>query len=338
MLEWSPSEAKEMKSVVRAFRNLRVLLVGDLILDRWVEGTIRRISREAPVFIIEYENESTGPGGAANTAVQLKKLGADVIVMGWLGGDEEGRRILHLLQQNGVRTDGVVIVDEASTVVKTRFVAGSPYSVKQQVMRLDRGRMPEHSASLVERWREHFARLVDDTGCVVVSDYGYGSAEESWVRSLIQECRNRQLPLFGDSRFHLARFQGATAVTPNEPEFSEATGIPFNHAHALMESAVTFRKRWELDALLVTRGSAGMVLAIESGVITLDIFGPEAPVDVTGAGDTVLAVFSMASTISGNYPLSAKLATIAGGLSVMHKGAYAVSADELLQAIDTHTP
>lgn len=333
MLRWTDAEQESMLSILDRFKDRRVLLLGDFILDRWVYGTIRRISREAPVFIVESEEETIGPGAAANTAVQLRTLGAAVTAVGWVGEDGEGSDLVSLLGQKGIAIQGILAIKNTHTVVKTRFVAGSPYSVRQQILRVDKG-VPLTAEMLpLDAWSQFIEDHLEASDVLVISDYGYGINHPSLLESVIHLARKKGIPVVGDSRFHLARLEGATLVTPNEPEFSQAVATEFRDIEELREHARKAREKWRWDALLITRGSQGMFLVDRDQDWSLEVFGPKVPVDVTGAGDTVLAVVALALSVSKNLPLCAMLANIAGGLAVAHKGVYQVPSGEIRQAI-----
>lgn len=324
------------RDILVAWSRVRVLLVGDFLLDRWIYGTIDRISREAPVFIVEHEIEAWGLGGAANTAAQLRAFGAEVWAVGWLGEDADGERLLHMLQERGVRTDGMVWLGERSTVVKTRIVAGPPYAVKQQVLRLDRGRSAADVAGYADRSLRSFSAILPTADIVLVSDYGYGAGQPDMVAAMVRMARSAGVPLIGDSRYSLPAFRGADALTPNESELAAVTGHSWRDAEGLFPVAREFCQRMELAALLVTRGSQGMAL-YERDVgrwTVIPVHGSPVPVDVAGAGDTVLATFGLAYAVTRDFQTAAYLANVAAGIVVMKKGVAQATLEELRQALE----
>lgn len=325
----------DIRDILAAWARVRVLLVGDFLLDRWIYGTIDRISREAPVFIVEHEAESWGLGGAANTAAQLRAFGAEVWAVGWLGEDAAGERLLHMLQERGVRTDGMVWLGDRPTVVKTRIVAGPPYAIKQQVLRLDRGRSAADASGYTERVLRSFSTLLPVADIVLVSDYGYGAGQPDMVAALIRMARSAGVPLIGDSRYSLPAFRGADALTPNESELAAITGRSWRDVEGLFPVARDFCQQMELAALLVTRGSQGMALyEREAGRwTTIPVHGSPVPVDVAGAGDTVLATFGLTYAVTRDFRTAAHLANVAAGIVVMKKGVAQTTIEELREVI-----
>ncbi|MCS7312642.1 MAG: bifunctional ADP-heptose synthase [Acidobacteria bacterium] len=324
------------REILEAWSRVRVLLVGDFLLDRWIYGTIDRISREAPVFIVEHETESWGLGGAANTAAQLRAFGAEVWAVGWLGEDAAGERLLHMLQERGVRTDGMVWLGDRPTVVKTRIVAGPPYAVKQQVLRLDRGRSAADADGYIERVLRSFSTLLPVADIVLVSDYGYGAGQPGMAATLVRMARSAHVPLIGDSRYSLPALRGADALTPNESELAAVTGRSWRDVEGLFPVARDFCHQIELAALLVTRGSQGMALYERETArwTTIPVHGSPVPVDVAGAGDTVLATFGLAYAVTRDFRTAARLANVAAGIVVMKKGVAQATVEELRQAIE----
>ena len=324
-------------TLIRSWTRVRVLLVGDFLLDRWVYGTIRRISREAPVFVVDHEDERWGLGGAANTAAQLTTYGARVWAVGWLGDDAEGRRLLHMMQERGIHTDGLVWLSDRPTVVKTRIVAGPMYAVRQQVLRIDQGASAERHPQYREQISSHIARILPEVDLVLVSDYGYGAGDEAIVRMTIRAAREREIPVIGDSHDRLCAFRGASAITPNESEFAQTAGQLWADETELEQLMRAYCHRQELDGLLVTRGSRGMALyeRAQDRVTWYSVVGSPSPVDVAGAGDTVLATFGLAYAITRDFRLAAHVANAAGGVVVMKAGIVQATPDELRAVLET---
>ncbi len=324
-------------TLIRSWTDVRVLLVGDFLLDRWVYGTIRRISREAPVFVVEHEDERWGLGGAANTAAQLTAYRAQVWTVGWLGDDPEGRRLLHMMQERGIHTDGLVWLNDRPTVVKTRIVAGPLYAVRQQVLRIDQGSSAERHPVYREQVLRHIQRILPEVDLVLVSDYGYGAGDEELVRITVATARSRGIPVIGDSHDRLHAFRGASAITPNESEFAQTAGQLWTDEMELERLMRAYCHRQELDGLLVTRGSRGMALyeRAHDRVTWYSVIGSPSPVDVAGAGDTVLATFGLVYTVTRDFRLAAHVANAAGGIVVMKPGIVQATPDELQTVLET---
>jgi D-glycero-beta-D-manno-heptose-7-phosphate kinase len=323
-------DSATLRAYVKKFSNQNILIIGDLIADEFVYGEIARVSREAPVLILRHERTETGPGGAGNAAANLAALGVRTLCVGVVGRDRAGRQLTLSLRQRGADTHGVASLREHVTPTKTRILAGSFHAPRQQVIRVDR----EDHRPLPDETRNRLLATVSDllptaTG-VIVSDYGYGAASDG-VLHLLRDWRRRSgIPIVADSRYRLAAFHGFTAATPNQEEAETACGERFADSAAAASHAEILRERLELDALLLTRGSEGMALAyVGSPPVTTPAVGALSPVDVTGAGDTVIATFTAALASGASFVEAMHLANCAAGLVVMKRGTATISQDEL---------
>jgi D-glycero-beta-D-manno-heptose-7-phosphate kinase len=324
---------KELLKFLPQIRGKKIGVFGDLIADEYVYGTIHRFSREAPVFVVNYEASDIGPGGAANAVNNIHELGGHPYPIGVLGTDFPGKTLLGVLQEKGISTDGIVRDERQSTFVKQRVVAGSPHSVKQQILRIDRCiPLPADSAShkeLLGKLRE----LANYLDALIVSDYGLGVANPTHLAPILRELTSRGLPCFVDSRYSLSSYRGITAATPNEPELESLLGSTVDSGN-LSEAGKTLLMKLDLQALLVTRGKAGMALFTQDKEPCLiPIFGSSDIVDVTGAGDTVISTFALCSAAGASFCDAARLANCAAGLVVMKRGAATVTPEELSEAI-----
>jgi rfaE bifunctional protein kinase chain/domain len=331
----APSRER-LAGLVRRFKGRRVLVVADLVADEFLYGRIDRVSREAPVLILQYDGTDLRLGGGANAVHNIRTLGGWPMPMGVLGGDETGRRLRALLRETRIPSRHVVLERSYTTPVKTRILAGGVHSTKQQVVRIDRAtRLPERSPgrrAVLRRLRE-FAGGLD---AVLVSDYGFGLLTPDVVEAAVALARRRRVPVTVDSRFALLSFRGMTAVTPNEPEVEAALGVSIGHDARKLESAGrTLLRRLGVRAVLVTRGSDGMAL-FQAGqpALHIPIYGSDQVADVTGAGDTVIATFTLALAAGADPAEASYLANYGGGIVVMKRGTATVSAAELARAVD----
>jgi rfaE bifunctional protein kinase chain/domain len=310
-------------------------VLADLVADEFLYGSVQRVSREAPVLILEYDGADVRLGGGANAVHNIRTLGGTPVPMGVVGRDEHGRRLLALLRERGIRAPGVVAEAGYVTPVKTRILGGGTHSTKQQMVRIDkRTRLADKSAAR----RAVLAAVRGYDGPlhgVLVSDYGFGLLTPTLVEAAIALGRRRRVPVTVDSRYALLSFRGMTAVTPNEPEVEAALGVTIGHDRRKLESAGrNLLRRLKVGAVLITRGSDGMAL-FEPGrpTVHVPIYGTDQVADVTGAGDTVIATFTLALA-AGATPLEASLlANYAGGVVVMKRGTATASAAEILRAI-----
>jgi len=307
---------------------VRLAVAGDLIADEFIYGQLDRVSREAPVLILRYDSTEVVPGGAGNAAANAAALGARVEVVGVVGRDEAGRRLLEALPRR-TNTRGVVELKGYVTPVKTRILAGGVHSAKQQVVRIDREGSPL-SAAADRRIDVSLRRAVQKNDAVVLSDYGAGLiTPERWRR--VSAGLRRTPPVFLDSRYQLTDWTGITACTPNESEVEATLGVRIgDDRDALERAGRTLLDRLACRAVLVTRGSRGMAL-FEPARRTehIPIVGSDQVTDVTGAGDTVIATFAAAVAAGASFSEAAHLANHAGGIVVMKRGTATVSAAEL---------
>lgn len=317
-------------SIVRRFKDRKILVIGDLIADQFVYGAIDRVSREAPVFILRHEHTETLPGGAANCAMNLAALGAAVSLIGIRGDDEAGRAVDENLNTAGVDTTGLLVSHTLSTTTKVRILAGQLHSTRQQVIRIDYEGDPLTDTALREKLREVALEQAHAADAVIVSDYNYGVADAEMAAFTRDVATARRIPLLADSRFRLTNFSGFTSATPNEDEVEQLLGRQIGEVAELESAAEELREQLGCRALLVTRGGQGMML-LEDGVpaLHIDAVGSHEPVDVTGAGDTVIAAYSLALASDSSFPDAARLANYAGGLVIMKRGTASVTREEL---------
>ncbi len=329
-------DRERLAALVSRLRGRRVLVLADLVADEFVHGRVERISREAPVLILKHDATDVRLGGGANAVHNIRTLGGRPLPFGVLGRDAHGRLLRRLLREKSIATSAVVEEPAYATPVKTRILAGRAHSTQQQIVRLDRCRaLPAVSPArrAVLKALRAYDGPVDG---VLVSDYGLGLLDETLVRSAIAFARRRRVPVTVDSRFGLLRFRGMTAVTPNEPEVEAALGVTIGHDRARLEAAGRqLLERLGCQAVLVTRGSDGMAL-FEPGRPTqhVPIYGSDQVADVTGAGDTVIATFTLALSAGASPADAARLANYAGGIVVMKRATATVSAAELLAAVE----
>jgi rfaE bifunctional protein kinase chain/domain len=321
-------------SIVRRFPQRRILVVGDSVADQFVYGAISRVSREAPVFILRHEHTETLPGGAANCAFNLASLGASVSLIGVAGDDEAGRGLVGKLNAAGVDCSGLVISDKLRTTTKVRILAGQLHSTRQQVIRIDYDGQPLNDADLRERLRECVLEQTRAADAVIISDYNYGVADAEMATFTRDAATARKIYVLADSRFRLSNFAGFTSATPNQDEVEQLLGKQLTTPAHLEAAGEDLRDKLGYRALLITRGSQGMIL-FEEGVapVQIDAVGAREPVDVTGAGDTVMAAYTLALASDSSFPDAARLANYAGGLVVMKRGTGTITSDELENSV-----
>lgn len=329
-----------LRKIVESFPKVTVTVVGDLVADEFVFGEIARVSREAPVLILKHRDRRVVPGGGANAIYNLADLGVNVLPVGVVGDDEPGKLLIKAFRHKHVPVTGVLRDKSFTTVTKTRIVAGTMHSARQQVVRIDREPDAEPSQHLKRELvlaARQYARASD---ALLVSDYGYGAASPAILNAIRDKGRFDKLPITLDSRYRMLQYSGITAATPNEPEIEEALGTTIgNDWRGLVSAGEQIMERMQLQSLVVTRGRDGMVaFSRRHKPIDIPIHGSDEIADVTGAGDTVIATFTAAFAAGASTEEAAHLANYAGGIVVMKRGTATVSQQELLQVLDTAVP
>jgi rfaE bifunctional protein kinase chain/domain len=323
--------------LIDGFGSVRALVFGDLIADEFIYGEIARVSREAPVLILNYDSTQTVPGGAGNAANNVAALGGSAIAIGVTGRDDTGTRLLDAMRA-GVDVRAVVRARGVSTPTKTRILAGGIHSAKQQVVRIDRVAGTGLSEADRHAIAARLVRAAARCDALLVSDYGSGLVTPALVARAQQSLRRRRgklSPVLVDSRYTLLRYRNMTTCTPNESEVEQLFGIRIGDNTRVLERAGRdLLRRTHAAAVLITRGSRGMALfEPDKATAHIPIVGSDQIADVTGAGDTVIATMTLALAAGASFTEAAHLANYAGGLVVMKRGTATVSADELRHAV-----
>jgi rfaE bifunctional protein kinase chain/domain len=318
--------------IVDQFATRKLVVAGDLIADQFLYGQIARVSREAPVLVLKYRDLVRVPGGAANAANNLLDLECKVIMIGAVGCDSAGADLVTSLEKKGAHVEYLYRVESYATPIKTRILAGAHHSAPQQVVRVDRESLL--NIDLRPPWRK-LRRSWRSIHGIIVSDYGYGSIVPSLIHELRNWSRQAAVPLVVDSRFRMEEFHGVTSMTPNITELEAATGISIDGNQQLLHKvARRVLRRQNLESLLVTQGRFGMtLLQARRAAAHIPIYGTDEVADVTGAGDTVIAAYTLALACGAIPEDAARLANYAGGIVVMKRGTATVSRGELLFAI-----
>jgi rfaE bifunctional protein kinase chain/domain len=324
-----------LRSAVESLAGKRVLVLGDMILDEFVFGRTERVSREAPVVIVRYDDTGYSPGGAANAAQNVAALGGTAVPVSVVGADVSGERLASLLRSRGVGVRHLVVERGRITATKTRIMAGDFHAQRQQVLRIDRGEDGPISRRAEERMLAIFEREVRRAGAVLLSDYHQQCFTPRVIKETISLCRAHRVPAVVDSRFRLGEFKGITVATPNEVEAAQAAGIELGSRGALERIGRRLLRRLAARAILVTRGRFGMTLfePVRKSV-SAEVVGSSEATDVTGAGDTVAAVVALALAAGQTMVGAMRLANIAASIVVMKRGTAVASREEMVRAID----
>ena len=330
-------DSADVLALIDELPGRRVAVIGDAIADEFVYGRVARVSREAPVLILEYDSTAVVPGGAGNAANNVAAIGGDALLAAVIGRDEPARRLLKSLHRR-VNARNVVRTARRGTTIKTRILAGGIHSAKQQVVRIDR----VANGAIDKSTREAFFRAAVSAAlrsdAILVSDYGGGLVSPALVSRVRRELKSagHMVPILVDSRYGLLKYTGLTASTPNESEVEQALGVRINDdARVLERAGRTILEETKMQAVLITRGSRGMALFVAGQpTVHIPIFGSDEIADVTGAGDTVMATMALGLAAGATFEVAARLANYAGGLVVMKRGTATVSASELRAAVN----
>lgn len=324
---------KRLKKIVRDFRKVKVLVVGDVMLDEYIWGKVTRISPEAPVPVVNVCEESLSLGGAANVAHNIWGIGGEVCLAGVIGSDIWGDRLIRLLHNKKISTKGLVRDKRINTILKTRVIAHS-----QQVVRIDREKESVPTGEAMGRITRYIKKTIEDVDGVVIEDYGKGLINQELVCSLVFMCNKYKKPLVVDpKKNHFLDYTGITTITPNLEEAFAIAGQ--NHDGEYIPEQVekagrSIIDKWNIKSVLVTLGEHGMSL-FEKGKKSVAIPTMAKDVyDVSGAGDTVAGVFTTALSGGAGMYESALLSNMAAGIVVGKVGTAIVTKQELLKKIE----
>jgi D-glycero-beta-D-manno-heptose-7-phosphate kinase len=328
--EMSPRPiAAHLSQLIDRFEWRRVAVIGDPVLDVYLYGTTHRISREAPVLIVREDSREHRLGGAANTAANLAALGAKAQLIGLVGADDDGSRLIELARARGLDNTHIARRRRGCTVTKTRVLAGSLHTTKQQMLRIDRENDVAPEQSDVEKLSESATAAIDTAEALIISDYGDGTLTPTYAQIAAEAMRLKKIVVV-DSRRSLDRYKGVTAVTPNEPEAEASLNVRLRTPEDAAKAAMRLLHELNVTATVLTRGREGMAVA-EKGkdAALIPAHGGHEAVDVTGAGDTVTATFTLALTAGASILDASVIANCAASIVVQSIGAATCSPDEL---------
>jgi D-glycero-beta-D-manno-heptose-7-phosphate kinase len=327
--------ADRLVKIIEQFSKLSITVLGDLIADEFIYGEISRVSREAPVLILRHRDRTVVPGGAGNAIYNLADLGVTVLPVGVIGDDEAGRMLLHAFRQKHISVSGIRRIKGRGTVTKTRVLAGTTHSPRQQVIRVDREPETPLDRTAIRDITFQARGYVRASDALLISDYGYGAATPDIFDNIRSRASLNGLPVTLDSRYRTLAYTGVTAATPNESELEELLRTRIGNDNGrLLATGKAVMQKMKLQSLLVTRGKDGMVVFSRGNKpVAIPIYGSDEVADVTGAGDTVIATYTAALATGADSESAARLANYAGGIVVMKRGTATVTRAELLRAV-----
>jgi len=318
-----------LRSYVKKFRNVKVLVIGDLILDQYIWGQVNRISPEAPVPVVTVSSESLQLGGAANVSNNIRSLGGRVDLCGVVGADEGSRQFLKILERQNIGCDGILTDQDRPTTRKTRVVAHN-----QQLVRFDTEKAEAISGVLEARISRYVAACIRSASALVVSDYAKGVVTTRVMAGLTDLAARHGIPVIVDPKVaHIGRYKGVAVLTPNHLEAVQAVGLHGEDEATLLEAGRQLHQRLGCRAVLITRGERGMSLVEDGGKVTHIPTVARQVFDVTGAGDTVVATLALALSAGASMRQAATLANHAAGIVVGMVGTGTVTPAQLEEAL-----
>ncbi len=312
--------------IINRFNSLRLLVVGDLMIDEYVWGSVSRISPEAPIPIVEVTKEEAKPGGAANVGLNLLAMGARVLFAGVVGDDANGRRLVDQIRALGGDTSAVITDSSRPTTIKSRVIAH-----QQQIVRIDREKTGIVTPEVETRLFSSVESLLPSVDGIVLSDYAKGVLSKGLVEKIVR-CSAGKIIAVDPKPQNVGIFADTTVITPNKREAEQAVGFPLRADADVEAAARALQSRLGVRMVLITRGDEGMTLLADETFLHLPTKAKQV-FDVTGAGDTVIGVLTLALCAGATPTLAADLSNLAAGITVAHIGVYAVKPDELIAAL-----
>jgi len=326
---------EELTSVLDEMEGRRILVLGDVVADIYLQGNISRISREAPVLVLEQQKETVVAGGAANVVNNVATLGGSVFAVGLLGNDNGGDGIKEVLSQNGAHIEGFLTDENRPTISKTRIIAGGRATVSQQIVRVDKECHEPMTEAHEKELLKYIKSVLPKMQGVVLSDYGSGTVTPRLRKAIISCARKQGIPSMVDSRYDVKSFKGISYVKQNDAELSAAVGRSLPDEEAVIEAAQELLQELSAEGVLVTRGELGMILVEKDGAVHVIPVSDKSEVyDVSGAGDTCVAAMILALAAGCSPDKAAELSNIASGIAVRKLGTATVSAEELRRVLE----
>jgi len=322
---------RTLKRYLQRFSQSRIFVLGDLILDQYIWGTVNRVSPEAPVPVVHVNSESYRLGGAANVYQNILALGGHVELCGVLGNDAEGKRVLQEIRQTSPHSPGIFIDKTRPTIKKTRVIAHN-----QQIVRFDVEQRTPVSKAIEKKIIRYLASCIPDLSCIVISDYAKGLITEDLMHRVKELAKSHEVPVLVDPKVeHMSYYEGVTAITPNHHEAKQAAGFLPTQDIAIEQIGASLQKRLHCQAVVVTRGEEGMSIFEHNGRSWTIPAVARQVYDVTGAGDTVVSTLALALSVKAPISDAAVLANQAAGIVVGIVGTATVTRSQLQQVL-TH--
>lgn len=319
---------------LKKFNKINILIIGDMVADVYLKGNISRVSREAPVLVLEHAGEKVVPGGAANVVHNIATLGGQAFAVGLIGNDKAGSGLRDILNDKNVETTGLIVEENRPTITKTRIIAGGSATVSQQIVRIDQEMKSIMLSNTEKRVINILEKVIDKIDAVVLSDYGSGMLSDKIRSFIIESCQEKNIKTIVDSRYDILKFEGVSFVKQNEAEAAKAVGFELTSEDAVVTAGKILLEKLQAEGIIISRGEQGMSLIQDNGEIHhIPVVDKSEVFDVSGAGDTAVAAFILAIA-SGAKPVEAtKIANFAAGIAVRKLGTATVSNKELQEVL-----
>ena len=322
-------DRKRALKTIKRFSQSKVLVVGDIMVDQFIWGRVSRISPEAPVPVVEVTKETLLFGGCANVMNNICSIGGNVSITGIIGPDDMGRWFIRQCRKMGIKTEGIIVINNRPTIVKTRVVAHH-----QQVVRFDRENKHPATPDNIATMLQYIDTIKDDLGAIVISDYNKGIITKKLIRGINKIIADRNITVCVDPKQNdFSFYRGCDIITPNHHEAGRAVGMVLKNHDDIIKAGTTLLKKYDFKAVLITRGEEGMTLIEHTGEIVNIPTVAQEVFDVTGAGDTVIGVFALCVAAGASFKEAAALANQAAGIVVGKVGTATVTQKELMNVL-----
>ena len=326
---------QKLDELANKFKGKRILVAGDMVADVYLNGRISRISREAPVLVLEEISKNVVAGGAANVVANLAELGGDVYVVGIVGDDFYGEELKNILKRRKIHVEGIVTDKTRPTISKTRVIAGGRATVNQQVVRIDREDKDPPSKKVEAALIAKLDKLLPNIDGIVLSDYGSATVTKAIKTLIINQAGKRKIPNIVDSRYNIGDYEGVGYVKQNDSELAAFAGKPVTDMTSLISAGTELLKKLNSNGVLITRGEAGMSLFERGGAVHhIPVSNVSEVYDVSGAGDTCVAAFILGLTANLPPVMAARISNYASGIAVRKLGTSTVNIKELVEVLD----
>lgn len=321
---------QKLDYVTKKIRGRKILVVGDMVADVYVDGRISRISREAPVLVLEEAGEKVVAGGAANVVNNVASMGGEVFAVGVLGDDKNAEGLRKILGDNGVHLEGLVMDKTRPTISKTRIIAGGRATVSQQIVRIDKESKEPLSKKMEAALISKLDKLMPNVDGIILSDYGAGTITDSVKKLVIRYSAQNKIPSMVDSRYNVGSFAGVGFVKQNDSELASFVGHSVNDMTSLIAAGTSLLSKLNANGVLITRGELGMSLFERGGAVHhIPVTDKSEVFDVSGAGDTCVAAFMLSIAAGLAPPVAARVSNYASGIAVRKMGTATVNIIEL---------